>query len=638
MRRVMAAAASASYKLKGQIRTEGLDKSPSLSPSPPRARRYGTNGRSGNQSDSDSGITAAMHDLNLGQRSRTPPKQFETRRTFGSNGNCMILRNLRDVANMLKEEQAKNVVIVAGAGISTPSGIPDFRTPGTGLYDNLQRYNVPYPEAIFDIDFFHHNPHPFFALAKELYPSGKYRPNYIHYFARLLNDRGMLLRMYTQNIDGLERLAGVPPDKLVEAHGTFSAATCVVCHEKYRGSEIKDSIFDDKLPKCKKRGCYGIIKPDIVFFGEELPKRFYFYLKDMLQTDMVLILGTSLEVQPFAGIIDTVRWTVPRVLFNRNAVGPFKHGKRAKDFVAEGDLLESLQSFVTMAGMKEDMVDLITQSEGTFRLAAPPPPVETPLNGAVSKAAGSTQTNSVLAAMWRQNARADLYSDSDSSESSNSLDSDSDSSSSSEKLADISQKAKNGPIQQIRSENSLDKGGATSAKKPPVVGAKPPTGKNRNNSANNNSGQSRNFSTLLSRRKENGQPPTPVLSRKPDSSQCDTTPLRAPVRKKQLEATLNIDRKPPPGSHPTKPRSHSVNQAIPEKAHAKKVGGFRSVIDRVRSSKPPAKLTYQHRPSPKPAYDARILSYNASISSSSDDDDDDYHDEIDDDSTSDDSR
>ena len=78
-------------------------------------------------------------------------------------------------------------------------------TPGTGLYDNLQQYNVPYPEAIFDIDFFHHNPRPFFTLAKELYPSGKYRPNYIHYFARLLSDRGVLLRMYTQNIDGLER-------------------------------------------------------------------------------------------------------------------------------------------------------------------------------------------------------------------------------------------------------------------------------------------------------------------------------------------------------------------------------------------------------------------------------------------------
>ena len=79
------------------------------------------------------------------------------------------------------------------------------RTPGTGLYDNLQQYSIPYPEAIFDIDYFHVNPRPFFTLAKELYPSGKYRPNYIHYFVRLLHDKGLLLRMYTQNIDGLER-------------------------------------------------------------------------------------------------------------------------------------------------------------------------------------------------------------------------------------------------------------------------------------------------------------------------------------------------------------------------------------------------------------------------------------------------
>jgi len=80
-----------------------------------------------------------------------------------------------------------------------------IRTPGTGLYDNLQRYNIPYPTAVFNIDFFHKNPRPFFELAKELYPSGKYRPNKAHYFVRLLHEKGLLLRMYTQNIDGLER-------------------------------------------------------------------------------------------------------------------------------------------------------------------------------------------------------------------------------------------------------------------------------------------------------------------------------------------------------------------------------------------------------------------------------------------------
>lgn len=79
-----------------------------------------------------------------------------------------------------------------------------YRSPGSGLYDNLQQYNLPYAEAIFEINYFHHNPKPFFALAKELYP-GNYQPNLSHYLIRLLHDKGLLLRMYTQNIDGLER-------------------------------------------------------------------------------------------------------------------------------------------------------------------------------------------------------------------------------------------------------------------------------------------------------------------------------------------------------------------------------------------------------------------------------------------------
>ncbi|XP_052065411.1 extracellular matrix-binding protein EbhA-like isoform X3 [Mytilus californianus] len=281
------------------------------------------------------------------------------------------VKTLDDVSELLTSEVVKNVVVVAGAGISTPSGIPDFRTPGTGLYDNLQQYRIPYPEAIFDIDYFHHNPKPFFTLAKELYPSGKYRPNYIHYFLRMLYDKGKLLRMYTQNIDGLERLAGLPPEKLVEAHGTFSWATCTICGSRKEGSEVKESIFKDRLPKCGKRGCPGIVKPDIVFFGEDLPQRFYLYLRDMIQTDLVIVMGTSLEVQPFAGIIDTVKYGVPRVLFNWNAVGPFKNGKRSQDVVASGDLIGSVQKFAGITGWKSEIEQLIIQNEGSLLICSP---------------------------------------------------------------------------------------------------------------------------------------------------------------------------------------------------------------------------------------------------------------------------
>lgn len=115
-----------------------------------------------------------------------------------------------------------------------------YRTPGTGLYDNLQKFNIPYPEAIFEIEYLSRNPKPFFTLAKEIMPNvSKYKPNKIHYFLRLLQDKHLLHRLYTQNIDGLERLSGVMPEKLVEAHGTFSNAKCIGCSAVYSDVFVK---------------------------------------------------------------------------------------------------------------------------------------------------------------------------------------------------------------------------------------------------------------------------------------------------------------------------------------------------------------------------------------------------------------
>lgn len=203
------------------------------------------------------------------------------------------------------------------------AGIPDFRSPGTGLYDNLQKYKLPRPTAIFELDYFAKNPKPFFTLAKELYP-GSFNPTPAHYFIRLLHEKGILLRHYTQNIDTLDRIAGIPDHKLVEAHGTFYTNHCTNCRQEYSMEWMKEQIFADTIPYCRR--CRSLVKPDIVFFGENLPERFYSLpSKDFEKCDLLIIMGTSLEVQPFASLLDYARSNCLRLLINRTRVSGSKH-------------------------------------------------------------------------------------------------------------------------------------------------------------------------------------------------------------------------------------------------------------------------------------------------------------------------
>uniref|UniRef100_A0A8B9G069 Sirtuin 3 n=1 Tax=Amazona collaria TaxID=241587 RepID=A0A8B9G069_9PSIT len=278
---------------------------------------------------------------------------------WGDDGGKQQL-TLRDVAELMRKKECRRVVVMAGAGISTPSGIPDFRSPGSGLYSNLEQYNIPYPEAIFELAYFFINPKPFFTLAKELYP-GNYRPNYAHYFLRLLHDKGLLLRLYTQNIDGLERVAGIPPDRLVEAHGTFATASCTVCRRNFPGEDFRGDVMADRVPRCPV--CTGVIKPDIVFFGEELPQRFLLHVADFPMADLLFVIGTSLEVEPFASLAGAVRGSVPRVLINRDLVGPFAWQQRPKDVAQLGDVVSGVQALVELLGWSRELQALVQKEK-----------------------------------------------------------------------------------------------------------------------------------------------------------------------------------------------------------------------------------------------------------------------------------
>ncbi len=231
------------------------------------------------------------------------------------------INTLEDAVHLIVK--AKHVLVISGAGISMSCGIPDFRSEG-GIYSLLGEYDLPSPESMFDLRYFRCNPVPFFQFAQELLP-GKYSPSPTHYFIKLLDQKGKLLRNYTQNIDGLEIQAGVSEGCVHQCHGSFSTATCqnTFCGRRVRLSEVEDRIRAQKLPMCET--CCdpsGIFKPDIVFFGEPLGDVFAQKIKqDRLNADLVIVMGSSLQVAPVNLIMNWIPSDTPQILINREVVG-----------------------------------------------------------------------------------------------------------------------------------------------------------------------------------------------------------------------------------------------------------------------------------------------------------------------------
>lgn len=259
---------------------------------------------------------------------------------------------MEGVARYIKERDCKRIVVMTGAGISTSAGIPDFRSPETGLYANLARLNLPYAEAVFDISYFRNNPLPFYTLAHELYP-GKYRPTITHSFISLLNKKGRLLKLFTQNIDCLEREAGVPGDKIVEAHGSFATQRCIECKTEYPDEQMKQKVMEKEVPHCIKKTCNGLVKPDIVFFGEALPESFHRNRSLPASADLAIVMGTSLTVQPFASLPTFVSEETPRVLINLERVGGL--GSRPDDVLLLGDCDEGVRKFADAMGWRDEL-------------------------------------------------------------------------------------------------------------------------------------------------------------------------------------------------------------------------------------------------------------------------------------------
>jgi NAD-dependent SIR2 family protein deacetylase len=291
-------------------------------------------------------------------------RSFSTSRGVGrdDDSNDVGTNNkLASLAQKLSSNDAPfaNVLVLMGAGASVSAGIPDFRTPGTGLYDSLQKYRLPIPEAIFDLDYYRQDPMPFTDLAKSIWPGQPCgpRPTLTHAFLKLLQDKNCLRRIYTQNIDGLEALAGVSDEHLVECHGHFRSASCIDCQTPMKAHDCLETTLKGEAPKCSE--CGSLVKPDIVFFGEELPARFQQLVdRDVEACDLLLVVGTSLLVMPVAGIPSWVPYNCPRVLLNREVVGDFAYSPMSdRDLFLEGDCDESVRKLCQLAGWEQELDD-----------------------------------------------------------------------------------------------------------------------------------------------------------------------------------------------------------------------------------------------------------------------------------------
>ncbi|CAK9116696.1 unnamed protein product [Durusdinium trenchii] len=173
------------------------------------------------------------------------------------------------IVSELKAGKFSNVVVMAGAGISVSANLPDFRSKG-GLYDQLRHTtNITSPETIFTSGLLNKNPELFNQVMQKLRVDGV-EPTLTHAFLKLLEKKKILKRLYTQNIDSLERKVGIQEANLIECHGTTARSKCQECRKVYS----KEDYFDWKgegVPRCH---CGGLLRPDIVLFGEPLPTSF----------------------------------------------------------------------------------------------------------------------------------------------------------------------------------------------------------------------------------------------------------------------------------------------------------------------------------------------------------------------------
>jgi NAD-dependent deacetylase len=197
------------------------------------------------------------------------------------------------VAELLRS--ARSAVVLTGAGISVPSGIPDFRSPGSGLWEKVN------PMEVAHIDAWRRDPDRFWSFYSERFASLRHKqPNEAHLAVAELERRRLVRGVITQNVDRLHRVAG--SQEVIEVHGSIDWSVCLECGGKQSLEWVIEMLGDARgAPECP--ACVAPLKPDVVLFGELLPERAMAAAQELgAEADLMLCIGSSLEVYPVAGL------------------------------------------------------------------------------------------------------------------------------------------------------------------------------------------------------------------------------------------------------------------------------------------------------------------------------------------------
>jgi NAD-dependent deacetylase len=241
-------------------------------------------------------------------------------------------------------EQADSVVALTGAGISVPSGIPDFRSPGTGLWANVN------PMEVAHIDAFRRDPVSFWSFYGQRFQTldGK-QPNPAHGALVELERAGLLDAVITQNIDRLHARAGT--QNLIEVHGSIAHSSCLVCRLAYELEDVGARLEGDPagVPRCD---CGQPLKPGVVLFGEYLPVDAMARAEALAAAaDLMLCIGSSLEVYPVADLPDTTLAAGGKIAILTQGPTPFD---RRADVRMGGDVVEELEAVLAALGLTAD--------------------------------------------------------------------------------------------------------------------------------------------------------------------------------------------------------------------------------------------------------------------------------------------